>query len=66
MDIFDRATEQEELARAQALAFRKPEPAHSGHCMNCGAPLPAELVYCDRDCLVDHERAEAARMRNGR
>jgi len=66
MDDSDRATQQEELARAKALAFRKPEPVHNGRCMNCSKELPAELVYCDRDCLVDHERAEAARMRNGR
>lgn len=66
MDDSDRATQQEELTLAHALAVRKPEPLHSGRCMNCGEPLPAELVYCDRDCLVDHERAEAAKMRNGK
>lgn len=66
MDDSDRATLLEELARAAALAVRKPVPVHSGHCMNCGEPLPAEVSYCDRDCLVDHERAEAARLRNGK
>lgn len=66
MDDNDLATQQEELAREAALAFRKPEPEHTGHCMNCGEPIPPEVVYCDRDCLVDHERAVAARLRNGR
>lgn len=66
MDESDRATQQEELARAEAMAFRKPKPEHNGRCMNCLDPLPAELVYCDRDCPADHERTEAARMRNGK
>jgi hypothetical protein len=66
LDDFDRASEQEERDRAKALAFRKPEPIYRGHCMNCGKPLPAEVIYCDRDCLVDHERAVAARLRNGK
>ena len=66
MDEIDRASEQEERDRAQALAARKPEPICRGHCMNCGKPLPAEVMYCDRDCQIDREKADLARMRNGR
>lgn len=65
MDDSDRATQQEELARAKALEVRKPEPVYRGHCMNCGKPLPPEVMYCDGDCRVDRERADAARLRNG-
>lgn len=65
MDDFERASEQEERDRAAALAFRKPEPLYRGHCMNCGKLLPSEVIYCDRDCQVDRERADAARLRNG-
>jgi predicted nucleic acid-binding Zn ribbon protein len=68
MDEADRAEQHEQMARDIALAQRKPVPpsAAHGHCMNCGTPLAAELVYCDRDCQIDHERAESARARNGR
>ena len=66
MDDADRAEHHEQMARDYALGLRKPVPVHHGHCMNCGAPLLPELVYCDRDCQVDHERAEAARAREGK
>lgn len=66
MDDAERAEMHEQMSRDIALSIRKPEPVHSGHCMNCGDPLPTELVYCDRDCQIDHEKAELARMRNGK
>lgn len=53
-DIIDRAAELEELARADALARRKPEgPPETGHCLNCGEPMPAGRRWCDADCRDD-------------
>lgn len=66
MDEADRAEMQEQMARDLALSVRRPVPVRHGHCMSCGEPLAAELVYCDRDCQIDHEKAEAARARNGK
>jgi predicted nucleic acid-binding Zn ribbon protein len=68
MDEADRAEQHEQIARDIALRRRKPVPPAEayGHCMNCGMPLDAKLVYCDRDCQIDHERAELARARNGK
>lgn len=67
MDDAERAEMHEQMARDIALSLRKPVPplAAHGHCMNCGASLSPELVYCDRDCQIDHERTQAARARNG-
>lgn len=68
MDDAERAEMHEQQARDIALRQRKPEPPPEayGQCMNCHRKLAPELVYCDRDCQIDHERMQAARARNGR
>jgi hypothetical protein len=66
MDIDDLATIAEEKAREAAISYRKPVPEHDGHCLNCGEELPPELVYCDRDCQIDHEKRQYAQQRNGK
>ncbi|MCK9386078.1 MAG: hypothetical protein M0Q15_15825 [Nevskia sp.] len=66
MDDAERAEHHEQMARDFALSLRKPVPVHRGRCMSCGKALEPELIYCDRDCLIDHEKAVAARMRNGK
>ena len=39
-DIFDRATEREEMDRERALKMRKPEgPKATGYCLECGEPI---------------------------
>lgn len=70
MDESDRATQQEELAREKALAFRKDVPRPTGFCLNCGEPLPPNQPFCTADadgdgCARDWEKARAARLRNG-
>lgn len=66
MDISDRATQQEELARAKALEFRASVPAPTGFCFNCGIELDKKTqCFCDADCRDDFEVAAAARLRNG-
>jgi predicted nucleic acid-binding Zn ribbon protein len=70
MDDSDRATQQEELARAQALEFRRAVPRPTGFCLNCGESLPPGQPFCSAEadgdgCARDWEKARAARLRNG-
>jgi hypothetical protein len=70
MDESDRATQQEELARAKALEFRRPVPRPTGFCLNCGESLPPGQPFCEAEpdgdgCARDWEKARAARLRNG-
>lgn len=70
MDESDRATQQEELARAKALAFRRAVPSPTGFCLNCGESLPPGHSFCEAEadgdgCARDWEKARAARLRNG-
>lgn len=58
MDDLDRASEQEEWFRGEALKRRKPQPEHHGYCLNCDEP--SEGAYCDEDCRDDAERREKA------
>ena len=56
-DIFDIASENEELARDKALKFRKPEgPKPTGKCLWCDEPLEGDRRWCDKDCLDRWER----------
>ena len=50
-DIFDIASENEEIARDKALKFRKPEgPKPTGKCLWCDEPLEGDRRWCDKDC----------------
>ena len=66
MDESDRATQQEELARAKALEFRAAVPQPSGFCFNCGIEVKKTQCFCDADCRDDFAVAQAARLRNGK
>lgn len=55
-DIFDQATEQEEMARelSIALARNRPPPLKpKGKCYNCGDALAASHLFCNVDCRDD-------------
>ncbi len=61
-DVFDRATEREELERELSIAAARAVPAlpYVGECYNCGQRLPQGMRFCDRDCCDDYERRRRA------
>ena len=57
-DVFDIASELEELRREKAIKFRKPEgPKATGKCLWCGESLEDGRRWCDRACCAAWERA---------
>lgn len=54
MDITDLATDQEERARVQSLAYRKPELAFTGICYNCQLVVEKPAKFCDEFCREDY------------
>lgn len=55
-DLSDVATATEEKFRESALSARKPEgPKPCGFCLNCDAPLPPDIRWCDADCRDEWE-----------
>ena len=64
-DIFERAEALEQFDRDIALRVRKPTLITCGHCFNCNEPLHDGLLYCDKDCAIDHERETESQKRNG-
>ena len=59
-DIADIAHEQEELQRQSALAQATKStksPTATGRCLECDAPLPHGMRWCDAICRDDWERA---------
>jgi hypothetical protein len=65
-DLADLAQAFSEPLERFTLAARCPAaPAATGHCLNCGEPLPAGRRWCDTDCrddwqAMDDRRQEAA------
>ena len=56
-DVFDIASELEELRREKALKFRKPEgPKATGKCLWCGEELEDGRRWCDFSCMCYWER----------
>ena len=55
-------------ARDLALALRQRHTTliATGRCYSCDEPVPEGRKFCNRDCLDDFERLEAARKRGGR
>lgn len=50
-DIFDIASELEELRREKAIKFRKPEgPKATGKCLWCGETVEDGRRWCTVDC----------------
>lgn len=67
-DVFDRASDREQLDRDMAIRFSRKTQAlpATGACHFCGEPLdmPSHR-FCDSFCRDDYEKKEAARLRNG-
>ena len=61
MDDSDRATEREEMARADALRYRKPAPVACGACHNCAEPVKPCRIFCCTECREDYELRERMR-----
>jgi hypothetical protein len=68
MDDIERGQEREQADRALAIAaaLNRPSLPAVGRCHNCDARVPRGAHFCDVDCRVDYERAQAAQRRNGR
>lgn len=50
-DNLDIASDYEELARTQALAFKKPVgPSPTGRCLYCDEPVDAPHRWCCAEC----------------
>ena len=55
-DIFDRATEREEMDREIALRARKPEgPEATGRCLWCGDETTQGRRWCSAQCRDEWE-----------
>jgi hypothetical protein len=65
-DEADQAQFIEERDRNLALRARHSTLTAIGLCYSCGAGVAEGRKFCDRDCLDDFERAEAARKRGER
>lgn len=66
MDDADRADQEVERMREEALRHRKHDHLpHISRCYNCGEVAPGRL-FCDADCQSDYEKRAAARARGGR
>ena len=63
VDIAERATEALMAARLAQVRERKDEAPHTGHCLNCGEPLPAGRRWCDADCRDEWEARNEKRLR---
>ena len=66
-DIFDRASEREQLERDLAISSaRKSAPSvqATGHCLWCNAELARGKRWCDAECCEDWELNEAAGKRH--
>lgn len=56
---------QEESALKEALSRRQATLPAVGQCYSCHEQIAGALRFCDRDCMQDWERVQAARRRNG-
>lgn len=58
-DIIDQANDRAAMDLALALQKHQrhdPPLPYTGHCYNCGVPLPASMRYCDKMCCDDYEK----------
>lgn len=65
-DQLDRASELEEMDRAQALKKRMPELKAIGYCYNCNDDIHSGQLFCSTDCRDDYQREQDAKRRNGK
>lgn len=69
-DIFDRASEREQLERDLAISSARKSASSAqatGHCLWCNAALSQGKRWCDAECREDWElEQEANRRHRGR
>lgn len=65
MDEADAADLTMEQALSSALAKRQATLIPVGRCYSCNEGVEGNRRFCDKDCLEDWERVEAARKRGG-
>jgi hypothetical protein len=66
MDDADAADLTQAQALTAALRRRHATLPAVGTCYSCAEKVEGTRKFCDRDCLDDFERIEAARRRGGR
>ena len=59
MNADDQATAHEEMMRAAALKYRKPELPKIGTCYECGKAVKPNANFCGVDCRATYERRAA-------
>ena len=65
-DIVDIAQEKIEILHSAALAQRKPAgPVATGQCLYCGASLPPEMRWCNRECRDEWQFERDMSAQNG-
>jgi hypothetical protein len=64
-DLFDMASDREQLDRDLALKVRKPVLMHCGRCHYCNESVGGNLFFCCADCRDDYEIQQEANRRNG-
>ena len=66
-DIFDQATEREEMERERAIKAARSAPAlpSTGRCHYCDASVAGDAHFCDCECRADFEREQDAKRRGG-
>ena len=69
-DIFDQASEREQLERDLAISSARkftPSAETTGHCLWCNAELKGGRRWCDAECREDWDLVqEAGRRHRGR
>jgi len=65
-DIFDQASEIEEMQRKHALTYRKPILSPIGKCYYCLELVEENRIFCNSDCRDGYSLEQAAKERNGR
>ena len=66
-DVFEQASEREQLERDLAIRYSRKINAlpYTGACDFCEKSLPKPLRFCDSFCRDDHQKEEEALKRNG-
>lgn len=66
-DVFDQASEREQLERDLAIRFssKANELPYTGACYFCEKPLPEPQRFCDSFCRDDHQKEADALKRSG-